>query len=97
MLYRKCSMLYRKRYLAKTVGKRDQGIIQIFPIDITYHDKQIMPSSAIKSIIMTYDILGTNSYICLYGSKEDAYEVHGSDANRTTILRRKIHGCLLGT
>ena len=92
MLYRKCSMLYRKRYLAKTVGKRDQGIFQTFPIDITYHNKQ-----AIKSIIMTYDILGTNSYICLYGSKEDAYEVHGSDANRTTILRRKIHGCLLGT
>ena len=42
-------------------------------------------------------ILGANSHICLYGSKEDAYEVHGSDANRTTILRRKIHGCLLGT
>ena len=42
-------------------------------------------------------ILGTNSYICLYGSEEDAYEVHGSDANRTTFLRGEIYGCLLGT
>ena len=42
MLYRKCSMLYRKRYLAKAVGKRNQGTIQVFLIDITDHNKQII-------------------------------------------------------